>query len=171
MEREDELADLEKTLSEREEDYAAKERKFKLLQETRKFLEKAKESLTAKYTKPVKDGFDKYYRLLTGIAGEGYQLDARMDISVVEYGMPRDTAFLSRGYQDLVGICMRMALVDAMYQDEKPFIIFDDPFVNLDDDKLAGGLRLLGEIAREYQVIYFTCHKSRSRSATEEGIK
>lgn len=38
---------------------------------------------------------------------------------------------------------MRFALVDAMYPGEKPFLILDDPFVNLDDEKLARGRRSL----------------------------
>ncbi len=82
-------------------------------------------------------------------------------MSVLEQGMPRDTAFLSAGYQDMIGICMRMALIDAMYKDEKPFVIFDDPFVNLDGEKTGAALRLLEEIAKEYQVVYFTCNESR----------
>ena len=52
-------------------------------------------------------------------------------------------------------------LVQAMYKDEKPFLIFDDPFVNLDDNNIQGGMRLLNEIAKDYQVIYFTCSESR----------
>jgi len=56
---------------------------------------------------------------------------------------------------------MRLALVDAMYQEEKPFLILDDPFVNLDQEKVAAGNELLKEVAEEYQVIYFTCHDSR----------
>lgn len=161
QEKRDDLSETEQQLKALQEAYAVNEKKFNLLEKTRDYLEQAKISLTAKYTKPIKDGFDKYYRLLAGIAADNYQLDANMDLSVVEQGMPRDIAFLSNGYQDLVGICMRMALVDAMYQEEKPFIVFDDPFVNLDKDKLEGALQLLREIAKEYQVIYFTCHESR----------
>ena len=56
---------------------------------------------------------------------------------------------------------MRMALVEAMYGEEKPFLIMDDPFVNLDEERTRGGLALLEEIAKRYQVIYFTCHNSR----------
>ncbi len=52
-----------------------------------------------------------------------------------------------------------MAFVDAMYPGEKPFLIMDDPIVNLDDKKTEGSLRLLREIAREYQIIYFTCRE------------
>ena len=65
------------------------------------------------------------------------------------------------GYQDLLGICMRLALVDAMYPDEKPFLVLDDPFVNLDEEKVVHGNELLSKIAREYQILYFTCHSSR----------
>lgn len=161
QEKHDELSEAAQQLEALQEAYAVNEKKFAMLEKTKDYLEQAKISLTAKYTKPIKDGFDKYYGILAGIAAENYQLDANMELSVVEQGMPRDIGFLSNGYQDLVGICMRMALVDAMYQEEKPFIVFDDPFVNLDKDKLEGALQLLKEIAKEYQVVYFTCHDSR----------
>ena len=62
---------------------------------------------------------------------------------------------MSAGYKDLIGICMRFALVDAMYPGEKPFLILDDPFVNLDDEKLARGRRLLAVLSQDYQVILF----------------
>ena len=48
-----------------------------------------------------------------------------------------------------------------MYPEEKPFLVLDDPFVNLDDDKLARGKALLIALEKEYQAIYFTCHESR----------
>lgn len=48
-----------------------------------------------------------------------------------------------------------------MYKEEKPFLIFDDPFVNLDDNNIKGAMKLLDEIAKNYQVIYFTCSESR----------
>ena len=54
-----------------------------------------------------------------------------------------------------------MAMIDAMYENEMPFLIFDDPFVNQDDERLKYGVRFLGEVGKEYQVIYLTCHTSR----------
>ena len=56
---------------------------------------------------------------------------------------------------------MRFALVDALFENEKPFIILDDPFVNLDESRLAGAMKFLDNIAKDYQVIYLSCHKSR----------
>lgn len=158
QESKDSITDSEKELTELQELYAHNEKKYEVLKNTQKYLEQAKISLTARYTKPIKDGFDKYFRLLTGIESENYQMDANLDMYVREQGMPRKIEFLSTGYQDMVGICMRMALIDAMYKEEKPFVIFDDPFVNLDDEKTEGAMELLNMIAKEYQIVYFTCH-------------
>jgi len=52
-------------------------------------------------------------------------------------------------------------LVDAMYQKEKPFLIIDDSFVNMDGNRLETAGKFMKQIAQDYQVIYFTCHESR----------
>ena len=88
-------------------------------------------------------------------------MDANTKLQVIEGNMPRNIGYMSLGNRDLIGICMRMALVEAMYDDRRPFLILDDPFVNLDENRTRGAIRFLAEIAKEYQVIYFTCHGSR----------
>lgn len=137
-------------------------RKYNLISLTYDFLQKAKEQLTARYMEPIAAGFSKYYQLLTGDDSGNWQIDANINLKVHECGELRETKWLSAGYQDLIGVCMRLALVDAMYQEEKPFLILDDPFVNLDEEKVMCGNQLLLSVAEEYQVIYFTCHESRN---------
>ena len=61
----------------------------------------------------------------------------------------------------------RLALVDAMYPKEKRFLVLDDPFVNLDEEKMAHGNELFGKISGEYQILYFTCHASRNIENTK----
>ena len=48
-----------------------------------------------------------------------------------------------------------------LYQKEQPVLILDDPFTNLDPEKIRQALGLLQEIAGKRQVLYFTCHESR----------
>jgi hypothetical protein len=95
-------------------------------------------------------------------------VDANIEVKLKEQGELRETKWLSAGYQDLVGICMRFALVDAMYPEEKPFLILDDPFVNLDEEKMERGNELLNQISKVYQILYFTCNASREVEEVSE---
>ncbi len=135
--------------------------RYEILECTQEFLRKAKESFTAQYMAPISDGFRKYYGMLAESAQEEWQINANIQLQIRQAGQMREPQMLSSGYQDLIGICMRLALADAMYQGEKPFLILDDPFVNLDDAKVEAGKRLLAAVSEEYQTIYFTCHQSR----------
>ncbi len=158
--RADELAALRVELDEHREIYNEGMRKYQLLKKTMELLQKARDTLTARYMKPVQKGFEKYYRLLEGAEAAGYQFDAAANLTVEELGMPREVRFLSEGRKDLAGICTRMALVDAMYEGEKPFLVLDDPFVNLDDERKKRAVVFLREIAKEYQIVCFTCRNS-----------
>ena len=81
---------------------------------------------------------------------------------VEEYGEGYEIGYLSKGYQDLVNICLRLSLVESIFKKEKPILILDDPFVNLDKTKLLKAKKMLEEISKEYQVLYLVCHESRA---------
>ena len=168
-EKRDGISAAEETLLIRQEEFKEREQHHRMLKKTKEMLEKAKTSFTAKYTEPIMTGFEKYYRMLTGKEAVGCYLDADLRLTVSEKGLQRETKFFSEGWKDLLGICMRMALVDAMYTQEKPVVVFDDPFVNLDQEKTKAALEFLQEIGKEYQVIYFTCHESRTALDLSNG--
>lgn len=135
---------------------------YKILGMTQKFLQRAKDQFSARYMGPIEGGFSKYYERLTGDRSGNWMVNANISVQVKQEGQMRETKCLSAGYQDLLGVCMRLALVDAMYPDEKPFLVLDDPFVNLDEEKVVHGNELLRSIAEEYQILYFTCNSSRN---------
>jgi uncharacterized protein YhaN len=110
----------------------------------------------------MEQNFKKYIGMLTNAGTDAYYLDANANITKEEHGHQRDTRLLSAGYQDLIGFCLRISFVDAMFQAEKPFLILDDPFVNLDPVKTECGMKLLDQISSDYQIVYFTCHSSRT---------
>ena len=89
-------------------------------------------------------------------------MDASLEVTTEEKGLQRSTESLSSGYRDLVGICLRAALVQAMYREEKPFMVMDDPFTNLDDNKTKRSREFLRKLSSEYQIIYLTCSSYRS---------
>lgn len=157
----DELAEIRLELEERKEHFLSGNKKYELLLKTMDKLQQAKDTLTARYIEPVQKGFTKYYQMVDGGDAKDYRFDAGVNLTVEEMGMPREIRFLSEGRKDLAGICARMAMVDAMYGKDKPFLVFDDSFVNLDDEKMRHALTFLKEVGKEYQVIYFTCRENR----------
>ncbi len=158
-ERLDEAADLSDRLESIEELISGKSDTSKLLEETRAYLNKAKESLTARYIGPLRASFSKYYSLITGNDASGFMLDANLDLTVEGGGLQHAIGYLSYGYKDLVGVCMRLSLADAMYPDEKPVLILDDPFVNLDEHNRVGAMKLLESVSKEYQIVHFSCRE------------
>ena len=107
----------------------------------------------------MKEGFAKYVKMLGG--NLNLVIDTDLKVSVDDAGMLHESEFLSEGYKDIVNFCSRMALIDALFTEEKPPVILDDPFVNLDDKKVPRALQLVKDLSKEKQILYFACHKSR----------
>ena len=137
------------------------QQKYNYILKVQEYLTKAKESITNRYAAPILENFSKYYRMITSDSAEKFHIDANINITVDEQGKQRETNTLSSGYKDLLGICLRVALVDAMYKEERPILIMDDPFTNLDDAKINAAKKFLKHVAEKYQVIYFTCSDAR----------
>ena len=128
---------------------------------TASFLEEARSSFNSRYMNPFLRSFRRHYGMLTGESAQDLQTNADFDISVMREGLPRDPSLMSEGTRDLISLCRRMAMIDAMYPGEKPFLVLDDPFSNLDDERVKGGMRFLRDASLEYQILYLTCHESR----------
>ncbi len=131
------------------------------IKNAKKFLEIANESLATKFLEPMKNGLNKYLKLITSKDFENLQLDTDFNISFEEYGKYRAVDYYSKGYKNTIDLCMRLALIDSLFDKEKPFIVLDDPFVNMDETKVENAKQFLQELSKTYQLIYFSCHESR----------
>ena len=152
---------LEDRLSSLEEEYRRTELFYDRIVRTKEYLDRAEESLGNRMRGPILEHFKAYYHRLAPQETADYRVDAAMTLSVQQYGLRHDVRTLSLGRRDLVGLCLRMALIETLYPEEKPFLIFDDPFANMDGLTTLGAMGLLKEIGSSCQVIYFTCHEDR----------
>lgn len=159
----EEIAECQGRVEDLKETQEKETSRYQLVKKTQEYLQVSKEQFIAKFMKPVKDAFDAYYKLLTNGKGDGgeFQIDANMNIFRKEEGEFRNIQAQSEGYADMIGLCIRMALLDVMYQDEKPMVIMDDPFCALDQNNLTGAKMFLDKLAEKYQILYLTCHQSR----------
>lgn len=131
-----------------------------IIKKTSVFLKQACDNITAKYLGKTKERFLEYSSMITGSEGE-YTLNTSFELTKTERGEAHGIESYSRGTRDLYALGLRLALVDALYENEQPFIILDDPFIALDDAKLERAKAMLKSIGKTKQILYFTCAKSR----------
>jgi len=162
-----EESELEALYVELSEQAEAKRKEHDLIVRTRDCLKQAKESFSSRYLHGLAAGFEKYVTLLGDealVRGhlDSVQTDIDLNVQITAYGEKKELGYFSTGTRDLMGLCMRFALVDAMFSEERPFLVLDDPFVNLDKEKTERAVRFLKEAAEHYQVLYLVCHESRA---------
>ncbi len=137
-------------------------KKCKLAECTLDLLRQAKDNLANNYVGKVERGFEKYANILFDEELGEFRVDKDLKLYMDEKGVSREVISFSAGIIDGIMLCMRLALVDALFSNEKPFLIFDDPFVNLDDKHTKRALEILHKIAEEYQIVYLVCNSSRT---------
>jgi uncharacterized protein YhaN len=72
----------------------------------------------------------------------------------------RDAEYLSAGTLDLMYLAVRLAVCELALPDGEPCpLILDDALVNLDETRFQQAIELLKQIARDRQVILFTCRQ------------
>ena len=135
--------------------------KARLLDDTMAFLEQARTDLALAYMGPIRESFTNLMGRMAGESREKILVSPELVVSLERGGESRKLDHFSAGQTDLVMLCMRLSLVDALFREAKPFVILDDPFVNLDDRRTEEALKLLQELARDRQIIYLTCNSSR----------
>ena len=154
--------ELERQREQLQEELSQSEEKYKILEHTSQYMEKAREKLSTSYMDTMNNGFADYFtRLGSETSGQVY-VDARLKTRVEVQGSRREVDAFSTGCRDLIHICTRLALIDALFQNEIPFVVMDDPFANLDGDRMENARELLQRTAEKYQILYLTCHESRN---------
>ena len=90
----------------------------------------------------------------------------------------RDSSYLSAGTLDLLYLAVRLAVCRLALPEGEPCpLIIDDALVNLDETRTAQAMELLKDIAKERQVILFTCRSAEqlaspapAREGAEESV-
>lgn len=155
------LNDLENEKEQYETQIFTLNKKLNAIKNAEKFLKEANDSLSSKFREPMRNAIVKYINLITNKNFDNLQIDTKFNITLEEFGQEREVEYYSKGYKNTIDLCMRFALIDCLFVKEKPFIILDDPFVNMDDTKIKNAKQFLVELSKQYQIIYFSCHDSR----------
>lgn len=136
-----------------------RERDLRDAKAAKDFLALAKDSLSGRYLAGMEKSFGESFRAVSGL-DLGAEIDTSLGLKLGK-GTMRSGESYSRGLREIAAVCLRIALTDAIFADDKPFLLLDDPFCDLDDARLKNALLMLGRLAGDRQMIYLTCHSSR----------
>ena len=89
-------------------------------------------------------------------------MDKNFRVKFERSGELRGEKYFSAGQRAVISLCLRLALIDRTFKNEKPFVVLDDPFVALDETHFKRVKEAVKKLSRKTQTIYFTCHESRS---------
>ncbi len=156
----DSIEELEERLREKKEKVQLLKDNLSVITKTKDMLAVARDSMTARYLDTTKRGFEKYLSLIDA-EEDGFTIDTSFTIMKTDLGKSRQAEAYSRGTRDMHALAMRLALIDALYTSETPPIILDDPFTAFDDKHTQKAADVLAKIAKDKQIIYFTCSRSR----------
>ena len=143
--------------------------RVELLEKTISYLQKSQKELSASYIGPLEQYFKSYADKFSNVSGLNVMMDQELGVSVNYHGSYKELSYFSAGYNDMFDLCMRMALVDALFEGERPFVIMDDPFVNLDDEHTKEALEFLMAVSKDKQVVYLVCNSSRMDDALNQA--
>ncbi|MEG1404519.1 MAG: AAA family ATPase [Oscillospiraceae bacterium] len=101
------------------------------------------------------------FACLTGARYDSVLLDRELKAAARLAGdtVSRDSSFLSAGTIDQLYLAVRLAICELALPPEKACpLILDDALVNFDDERCGYALELLRSLAKDRQIILFTCH-------------
>lgn len=124
-----------------------------LLKKTSDYLGLAGSAFSGRLLEPLNNAFVKYFAMFTKDEETHCQLDSNLSPYFDFGGVKKGEGVFSTGQRDIIGLAFRFALLDTMYPEEKPFVVMDDPFMNLDSLYRQSVLNSL--YSMKYQILIF----------------
>jgi DNA repair exonuclease SbcCD ATPase subunit len=135
------------------------QRRHRVLDATLRAIERAEVATMKTATRYLEGHMVRDVAAVTGGRYRRVRVDDKtLDIEVhaPERGDWVPVSSLSQGTVDLVYLAARLGLVRLVTGDRRPPLVFDDPFVTLDDARAVRALALLKRVASDFQIIYLT---------------
>lgn len=139
------------------EGYTSLNEKYSLVEKTIDFLLKARDNVASRYVSSINGEFSQIMKKFN-IDENRFIIDNQWTVKEQTSIGTKDFEYSSQGIQDIVSFCQRISLINKIYKKEKPFVILDDTFVNLDDNMLECAKEVVKELSKEFQVVYICCH-------------
>jgi DNA repair exonuclease SbcCD ATPase subunit len=135
------------------------QRRHRVLETTLRAIERAETATMKSATRYLEGHMVRDVATVTGGRYRRVRVDDKsldIDVYAPERGDWVSVNALSQGTLDLIYLAARLGLVRLVTGDRRPPLVFDDPFVTLDDERAMRALELLKRVADDFQIIYLT---------------
>ncbi len=132
-------------------------KKNQLIQKTIEYLELAQENVSQRFVDPINQDFKKIFDRFN-LQDKEFLIDNNLNINEKSPVGLKNLEYSSQGIQDIISFTKRLILIDKIYAVNKPVIVLDDTFVNLDDNMLELAKKIVKNLSEKYQVFYFCCN-------------
>ena len=119
-----------------------------------------KENIHDNPMQDIADRFTHYLSVISGgrVSSEFPEAD-KLNMNIYSDNKLLDYGKLSEGTKETVSLAFRLAVLDHLFPDGGGVIVFDDPFTDMDADRIAQSCELIKECAKQHQVIFLTCRE------------
>jgi uncharacterized protein YhaN len=134
-------------------------------------ISNAGESLRRNVTPRLRAGAGGLMKHLTDGKYTDFGIAEDFSLSILTESGTRSIASLSAGTRDAAYFSLRTALSSMLYPADRPPMILDEVFAQLDDTRAAALLDLLTKLSEESQVIVLTCHSREAEILSKCGTE
>ena len=146
-------------ISELEKEYKAKVNEYKHYDNIYTKFKALKQQINADPMLDIEESFNDYLKQIS-----------QNSISIIDGSSPDDVKIkssnnrltigtLSEGTKATIGIAFKLAVIEHLFPEGNGLAVFDDPFTDMDEDRMKVACQLINKFSENNQVIFVTCDK------------
>lgn len=145
---------------------------FEALMLAKQSIEQASVTLSGNVTPEISKRASEMLSLVSDGRHSSMQTTKNLDLSVEQDGFGVAAELLSGGTRDLAYLCLRIALMLRLFEDELPPLVMDEALCQLDDTRAELTLSLLQRLTDTgLQCILITCHSREEELCRKNGYE
>ena len=122
-----------------------------------------KENLKGNPTSDIEDKFKSYLQIISKGKLSLIDMDDKLNVKLASDNHAMTYDILSEGTKDTVTLAFRLAMLEHIFPDGGGLAIFDDPFTDMDPERVSESCKLIEKFAENNQVIFVTCDEKYSK--------
>lgn len=116
-----------------------------------------KEHLKGNPTVDIEDNFNSYLETISKGKLSLVDMDDKLNVKLASDNHAMSYDILSEGTKDTVSLAFRLAMLEHIFPEGGGLAVFDDPFTDMDPQRVAEACKLIEKFAENNQVIFVTC--------------